>query len=62
MAGGGVGRMVCEFVWWATGWSGMDLFPMAILGGIAGGAASVSNLGGRVGVCTGAGDGGGAGG
>ena len=47
--------MVCEFVWWATGWSGMDLFPMAILGGIAGGSASVSVLGGWAGVCTGAG-------
>ena len=32
---------------------------MAILGGIAGGAASVSTFGGRAGVYTGAGDGGG---
>ena len=51
--------MVCERVWWDTGWSGVDWFPMAIIGGIAGGAASVSTLGGRAGVCTGAGDGGG---
>ena len=42
-----------ERVQCATGCSGVDLFPMAILGGRAGGAASVSNLGGRAGVCTG---------
>ena len=57
-AGGGVGRMVCECVRWATSWSGVDWLPMAILGGIAGGAASVSTLGGRARVCTGTGDGG----
>ena len=58
-AGGGVGRIVRERVWWATGCSGVDWFPMAILCGRAGGAASVSTLGGRTGVCTG--DGGGTG-
>ena len=61
-AGGIMGRMVCERVWWSVGWSGMNWFPMAILGGIAGGAASVSTLGDRAGVCTGAGDIGGTGG
>ena len=60
--GGGVGGMFCERVWWATGCSGVDWFPMDILGGIAGGSASVSTLGGRAGVCTGARDGGGTGG
>ena len=54
-AGGAVGRMVCERVWWSTGWSRVYWFPMAILGGIAGGSASVSALGGWAGVCTGAG-------
>ena len=53
---GGIRRMVCECVWWATGWSGVDWFPMDILGGIAGGAASVSTLGGGSGVYTVAGD------
>ena len=53
--------MVCERVRWDIGWSGMDWFPMAILDGIAGGAASVSTLGVKAGVCTGAGDGGGTG-
>ena len=57
-AGGGLGRMVCERGWWDIGWYGMDWFPMDILGGIVGGAASVSTLGGRAGVCTGARDGG----
>ena len=52
-AGGGVGRMVCECVWWYTGWYGVDWFPMYILCGMAGGAASVSNLRDRTGVCTG---------
>ena len=52
-AGGGMGRMVRELVWWDTGWSGVDWFPMAILGGMAGGADNVSTLGGRSGVCTG---------
>ena len=61
-AGGDVGRMVCKRVQWDNGWSGVDWFPMAILGGIAGGAASVPNLGGRAGVCVGAGEGGGTGG
>ena len=61
-AGGGVGRMVCESVRWAIGWFGMDWLPMAILDGIAGGAASVSTLGCRSGVCTGAGGVGGTGG
>ena len=56
---GGVGRMVCERVWCATGCSGVYWFPMDILGGRVGGAASVSTFGGREGVCTG--DGGGAG-
>ena len=60
-AGGGVGRMVRERVRWSTGWSGVDWFPIVILGGMAGGTASVSTLGGRAGgVCTG--DGGGTGG
>ena len=35
---------MCERVRWDTGWFGMDWFPMAILGGIAGGAASVYTL------------------
>ena len=39
----------------------MYWFPTAILGGIAGGAASIFTLGGRAGVFTGAGDGGGTG-
>ena len=52
-AGGGVERMVRERVRWDTGWSGVDWFPMAILGGMAGGNASVSTLGGRAGICTG---------
>ena len=52
-AGGGMGRMVRERVRWATGFSGLDCFPMAILCGRAGGTASVSTLGGRAGVCTG---------
>ena len=60
--GGGVGRMVRERVRWATGWTGVYWLPMAILGGIVGGAASVSTLGGRAVACTGAGDGGGTGG
>ena len=52
-SGGGVGRMVREHMRWATGWSGVDWLHMAILGGMAGGNASVSTLGGRAGVCTG---------
>ena len=60
-AGSGVGKMVCERVRWDTWWSGVYWFPMAILCGIAGCAASVSTLGGRAGVYTGAGDGGGTG-
>ena len=48
-----MGRMVRERVWCDTGFSGVDWFPMAILGGRAGGASSVSTLGGRAGVCTG---------
>ena len=51
-AGGGVGRMVRERVRWSTGLSGVDWFPIVILGGMAGGTASVSTLGGRTGVCT----------
>ena len=54
--------MVCERVRWATGWSGVDWFPMAILGGIVGGADSESKIGGMAGVCTGAVDSGGTGG
>ena len=61
-AGGGVGSMVCERVQWATWWYGVDWFPMSILGGIAGSAASVSTLGGRSVICTVSGDGGGTGG
>ena len=49
--------MVCECVRWDTGWSGMDWFPMVILVGIVGGAASVYTLGGRACVFSGAGDG-----
>ena len=56
---GGMGRMVRERMWWATGCSGVVWFPMAILCGEAGVAASVSTLVGRAGVCTG--DGGGTG-
>ena len=52
--------MVPERVQWDTGWSRLDWFPMDILSGRAGGAASVSTLGGRAGICTG--DGGGTGG
>ena len=51
--------MVRERVQCATGCSGVDWFPMDILDGREGGAASVSTLGGGEGVCTG--DGGGAG-
>ena len=58
-AGGGVGRMFHEPVGRDTGCSGVDWFPMAILGGRAGGADSVFTLGGRAGVCNG--DGGGTG-
>ena len=56
-AGGGVGRMVRERVGWDTGWSWVDWVPINILGGRAGGAASVSTLGGRVGVFNGYGGG-----
>ena len=56
-AGGSVGMMVCESVWWDTRWSGMYWFPVAILGGRSGGVASVSTLGGRSVVCTGGGGG-----
>ena len=56
-AGGGVGRMVREHMRWATGWYGVDWFPMAILCGMSGVTASVSTLGGREGVCTGHGGG-----
>ena len=52
-SGCGMGRMVHDIVWWATGCSGVDSFPIAVLGGRAGGAASVSTLGGRAGVCNG---------
>ena len=55
-----MGRIVRERVRWDTMWSRVDWFLMAILGGRAGGAARVSTLGGRAGVCTG--DGGGTGG
>ena len=58
-AGKGMDRMVHSRVCWATGCSRVDLFPMAILCGMAGGVASVSTLGIRAGVCTG--DGGGTG-
>ena len=51
--------MVRERVRCATGCSGVDWFPMDILGGRVGGAASVSTLVGGARVCTG--DGGGAG-
>ena len=57
--GGGVGRMVRESMWCATGCSGLDWFPMNIIGGRACGAVGVSTLGGWAGVCNG--DGGGAG-
>ena len=60
-AGGGVGMMVCKCVWWSTVWFGVDWVPMDIIGGIAGGAASVCTLGGRADVCTRAGDSGGTG-
>ena len=50
---------MCEHVRCATGFSVVDWFPMDILGGMEGGAASVSTLGGGSGECTG--DGGGAG-
>ena len=60
--GGGVGRMVCERMWCDTGCSGVDWFPMDILGGRAGGAASVSPLGGMAGLFTRDGGGAGAGG
>ena len=56
-AGGGVGRILRERVRWATGCSGVDWCPMAILCGRAGGAASVSTLGGRADVRTGEGRG-----
>ena len=51
--------MVHKRVRCATGCSGVDWLPMAILGGRAVGSASVSTLGGRAGVFTG--DGGGTG-
>ena len=41
-----MGRMVRERVWCATGCSGVDWFPMDILGGRAGGAVVVYTLGG----------------
>ena len=50
--------MVCERVWYATGCSRVDWFPMDILGGRVGGAVGASTLGGGAEVCTG--DGGGA--
>ena len=50
--GGGVERMVRERVLCATGCSGVDWFPMDILVGRAGGAASASTLGGGSGLCT----------
>ena len=43
--GGGAGKIVCERVWCATGCSGVDWFPMDILGGRAGCVAIVSTLG-----------------
>ena len=57
-----MGRMVRERMQCATRCSGVDWFPMDILGGRSGGAASVSTLGGGAGVCTGDGGGAGAGG
>ena len=56
--GGGVGRMVCERVRCADVCSGVDWFPIYILGGREGGAGGVSTLGGGSVVFTG--DGGGA--
>ena len=49
---GGVGGIVHERVRWDTGCSRVDWLPMDILGWRAGGEASLSTLGGRVGVCT----------
>ena len=41
---GGVGKIVCERMRCDTGCSGVDWFPIDILGGRAGGAASLSPL------------------
>ena len=51
--GGGVGRMVRKHMWCATGFSGVDWFPIGILDGRAGGAVDISSFGGGTGVCTG---------
>ena len=59
-SGGGVVRVVCERVRWATGCSGVEWFPMDILCGVVVGADIVSTLGGRACVCTGGGGGTGA--
>ena len=47
--------MVCECVRCATGCSGVDWFPMVIIGGRMGGAVGVSTLGGWAVLCTGGG-------
>ena len=52
--------MVSECVRCATGFYGVNWFPTTILVGGAGGAASVSTLGVRSGVCTGGSEGDGA--
>ena len=49
--------MVCECVRCATGCSGVDWFPMVIIGGTMGGAVGVSIIGGWAIVCTGGGGG-----
>ena len=49
--------MVCKRVWYATGCSGVDWFPVDIIGGRVGGAVGVSTLGVWAGVCTGGGGG-----
>ena len=57
-----MGRMACKRMQCATGCSGVDWFPIDILGGRAGGAASLSPLVVMAGVFTGDGGGSGAGG
>ena len=47
------GRIVCERMWYATGYSGVDCFPVVILGESTCGAVGVYTLGGWAEVCTG---------
>ena len=49
--------MVRKRVWYATGCSGVDWFPVDIIGGRVGGAVGVSTLRVWAGVCTGGGGG-----